>query len=601
MCILGPVDQPQASPLHEPGLDTSVRLRRRLLLGTVAVAAAMAAGFSVVHFLRGRPELAAFSLSALLACGVLIAVLRYTRDHRPAVLVATLYAAGVTLTLLAWGQAPAGDFVWTFVVPPMIAYAGGRRLARWLLPLFLLAASLIVLWPGFVRHALWSELELPVRYLGMLVLISAISFLYELARTRVQEELEVEVRVRQAAERRLERANLRLTEAADQAAKLAAQAQAANLAKTRFLSHMSHDIRTPLTGIVGMTSVLELTQLTEHQRTCVDTIRVSGETLTELIGDILDLARIDAGRVQLRLAPVEPASLLEEVRRVLAPQASAKGLELEVQVDPALPRRLLGDRGRLKQILLNLGGNAVKFTNRGRVDLRLVAHPDDPRWWRVEARDTGIGIAPEQHRRIFESFTQVDLSSTRRQGGTGLGLAIVSRLVALMGGEPSLDSEEGRGSVFRVDLPIQELGDLEEQRGPEPEAPALDPQRLLVVDDNEIVRQVLCALLRHGGHRVEEAGDGAQALERLALREFDVVLMDVQMPELDGMEATRRLRRGEGGVLDPTVPVVAITALADLETREACERAGMSAVVTKPVQAGTLMSVLARVAREQGA
>jgi signal transduction histidine kinase/ActR/RegA family two-component response regulator len=504
----------QSRASSERRLDPSAPLRRRILLGTTAVAALMAAGFAVVHFMRDRPELGYFSL-------------HFTRGHRPAVLVATLYAAGVTLFLLAWGRAPAGDFVWTLLVPPMIAYAGGRRLACWLLPSYLLSAAVIVLWPGFSRHALWNELELTLRYLGLLVLLSAVSYLYELTRNRAQQELEAQVREREAAERRLEQANARLIEAAEQAANLAAQAQAANLAKTRFLSHMSHDIRTPLTGIVGMASVLELTEL-----------------------------------------------------------------------DPSLPQRLVVDRTRLERVLLNLAGNAIKFTNRGRVDLRLRGHPDDPRWWRVEVQDTGIGIAPGQHRRIFDSFTQVDLSSTRRQGGTGLGLAIVSRLVALMGGELGLDSDEGVGSTFWVDLPIVEPGELDEAPPTEDELPSLDPRRLLVVDDNEIVRQVLCALLRHDGHGVEEASDGAQALERLALREFDAVLMDVQMPRLDGMEATRRLRRGEGGVLDPSVPVVGVTALADTDTRQACEHAGMDAVLTKPVHPRTLVATLARVLQD---
>jgi signal transduction histidine kinase/ActR/RegA family two-component response regulator len=588
----------QSRASSERRLDPSAPLRRRILLGTTAVAALMAAGFAVVHFMRDRPELGYFSLSALLACGVLVGVLHFTRGHRPAVLVATLYAAGVTLFLLAWGRAPAGDFVWTLLVPPMIAYAGGRRLACWLLPSYLLSAAVIVLWPGFSRHALWNELELTLRYLGLLVLLSAVSYLYELTRNRAQQELEAQVREREAAERRLEQANARLIEAAEQAANLAAQAQAANLAKTRFLSHMSHDIRTPLTGIVGMASVLELTELTPHQRTCVHTIQVSGETLTSLIGDILDLARIDAGRVQLRPVAVELATLMDEVWRVLAPQADDKGLRFEAELDPALPQRLVVDRTRLERVLLNLAGNAIKFTNRGRVDLRLRGHPDDPRWWRVEVQDTGIGIAPGQHRRIFDSFTQVDLSSTRRQGGTGLGLAIVSRLVALMGGELGLDSDEGVGSTFWVDLPIVEPGELDEAPPTEDELPSLDPRRLLVVDDNEIVRQVLCALLRHDGHSVEEASDGAQALERLALREFDAVLMDVQMPRLDGMEATRRLRRGEGGVLDPSVPVVGVTALADTDTRQACEHAGMDAVLTKPVHPRTLVATLARVLQD---
>ncbi len=563
----------------------------------VAVAGVMAAAFAVLHLAGERPDLALFSLSAVVACGVLVAVLRLTRDHRPAVLVATAYASVVTLALLAWPSAPTGDLVWCFIVPPMLAYAGGRQIARWALPLYLGAAAVIVLLPGFARHDQWSELELEGRFLGALLLVGAVSYLYELARARSQAQLESEVRERRAAERELGLANARLLVAAEESARLAAQAQAANLAKTTFLSHMSHDIRTPLTGIVGMTSVLELGELSDEQRLCVDTIRVSGETLTELIGDILDLARIDAGRVQLRTDPFAPSQLLEGVQRVLAPLADAKGLTLLVDLHPDLPPRLRADPGRLRQILLNLGGNAVKFTERGRVCISLGPRPDgDPRWWRLEVQDSGIGIAPEQHRRVFESFTQVDLSSTRRQGGSGLGLAICSRLVALMGGELGLESVEGQGSRFWADLPLTPAAADDrvgrEDLGP---IPSLSPRRLLVVDDNEIVRQVLGGLLRFEGHSVEEAVDGVAALDRLALRRFDAVLMDVQMPGLDGLEATRRLRAGDGAVSDPRVPVVAITALADPDTRQACLDAGMDAVVTKPVNRESLLRALATV------
>ncbi len=586
-------------PQHEApgGADPSAALRRRLVLSMVAVAGVMAAAFAVLHLAGERPDLALFSLSAVVACGVLVAVLRLTRDHRPAVLVATAYASVVTLALLAWPSAPTGDLVWCFIVPPMLAYAGGRQIARWALPLYLGAAAVIVLLPGFARHDQWSELELEGRFLGALLLVGAVSYLYELARARSQAQLESEVRERRAAERELGLANARLLVAAEESARLAAQAQAANLAKTTFLSHMSHDIRTPLTGIVGMTSVLELGELSDEQRLCVDTIRVSGETLTELIGDILDLARIDAGRVQLRTDPFAPSQLLEGVQRVLAPLADAKGLTLLVDLHPDLPPRLRADPGRLRQILLNLGGNAVKFTERGRVCISLGPRPDgDPRWWRLEVQDSGIGIAPEQHRRVFESFTQVDLSSTRRQGGSGLGLAICSRLVALMGGELGLESVEGQGSRFWADLPLTPAAADDrvgrEDLGP---IPSLSPRRLLVVDDNEIVRQVLGGLLRFEGHAVEEAVDGVAALDRLALRRFDAVLMDVQMPGLDGLEATRRLRAGDGAVSDPRVPVVAITALADPDTRQACLDAGMDAVVTKPVNRESLLRALATV------
>jgi len=582
-------------PDGETLADPTAALRRWLVMSLVAFAGVMAAVFAALHFAAGDVDLGFFSLSAVLTCAVLVVMMRVHRDHRPAVLVATIYAAGVTIGLLAWSDAPFGDLVWCFVVPPMIAYAGGRQFARWALPVYLAAVALIVLLPGFARDVHWQELGLRPRFLGALLLLAAVSFLYELARTRAQGVLETEVRERRQAQGELAEANARLAEAADQAAELAAQAQAANLAKTRFLSHMSHDIRTPLTGIVGMTSVLELTALDEQQRMCVETIRVSGETLTDLIGDVLDIARIDAGRVRLQPAPADPVALVQSVCRVLEPQAEAKGLTLTVAMGAGLPDRVLVDAGRVERVLLNLAGNAVKFTDRGTVTVGAGLTPERAGlWWRLEVTDTGVGIAAGQHQRIFDSFTQVELGATRRQGGTGLGLAIVARLVALMGGELGLDSSVGRGSRFWVDLPLNEAGALAEDDGAAGSLDALPSLRLLLVDDNAIVRQVLGAMLRQAGHLVEDVDDGSLALERLAVRSYDAVLMDVQMPGLDGIEATRRLRAGAGGVIESRVPVVAVTALADEDTRRACQEAGVDALITKPVQGPQLAAVLAR-------
>ncbi len=315
-------------PVPTAAEELNQRLRRRIVASLVGVSGLVAVFLTVYHWMLGVPERALASLSAVLVCLVLGGLLWITRSHRPAVIVATLYAAAMILGLLASGPFPPVDFVWCFVVPLLIAYAGGVELARWLLPLYVVAATVVVLLPGFARRELWAEVELHPRFLGMLVLSSAAAYLYEHTRSKAQAKLQAEVEERRAAQRELAQANAQLVEAAEEASQLATQAQEANQAKTSFLSHMSHDIRTPLTGIVGMTSVLELTELTDEQRKCLDTIRVSGDALTELIGDILDLARIDAGRVELELTPVRPGDLLEEVRKVLEPQATDIGLTL---------------------------------------------------------------------------------------------------------------------------------------------------------------------------------------------------------------------------------------------------------------------------------
>ena len=585
-----------------PADDAPALLRRRVVLLTAGVTAVFSLAFVAYHASQARWLLSLVSASAVAISVLALAMLRRGRSHRPVLAVLVVYSASLTLALLASGWFPAGDFVWCLLVPPLITYAGGLRLARWLLPPYLLAAAAVVLRPGFANEALWARWELAPRFLGVLALTSGIAVLYEHTRSVAQSRLRAEVQERRAAEAELEAANARLADMATRAERLAADAQAANEAKTRFLSHMSHDIRTPLTGIVGMTSVLEMTPLTEQQRRYVETIRISGDTLTELIGDILDLARIEAGRVELAPSEVALRPFLDDALRVLEPQARKKGLTLEGSLSAQLPERVLADPRCLRQVLLNLGGNAVKFTERGRVSIALGVRPDgDPGWWRITVTDTGVGIAPDQHRRIFESFTQVDLGDVRRDGGSGLGLAICGHLVAMMGGELDLSSEEGSGATFWVDLPLEraEADGLPGDRAFDADAP-LAPLHLLLVDDSEIVRRVICGLLGGHGHTIDEAPDGLTALERLATTRFDAVVLDVQLPGLDGIELTRRLRAGSEGVLDPLVPVLGVTAMADATTRKACLDAGMNEVLTKPVQAPRLLAGLARVVTGRG-
>ncbi len=548
-------------------------LRRRIIEGLVITSAVVAMAYALYHLEQGQIARALASVSAMAAAAIVLILLRRFPSTRPAVMAATAYAAAMTLGLLASDSFPASDFVWTLLVPLLIAYAGGLAIARWLLPLYAVAAVAIVLAPSFPRRDLWGELELTVRFVGLLLLVSAMAYLYERNRSRVQERLQREVDERRAAQ---------------------AELSAASEAKSRFLSQMSHDIRTPLTGVLGMAGLLEGTDLDARQRRYVETILVGGRALTELIGDILDMAKIEAGRIELVTSEFTPADLHDEVLRILAAQAEGKGLRLIGSVDPRLPRQLVADPARLREILLNLGGNAVKFTEAGEIELSMGLRPDEASgWWRLQIRDTGVGIPPERHRQIFESFTQANVDVARRHGGTGLGLAICSLLVDLMGGEIGVESEEGRGSTFWVHLPLVTPG--AEWAAPRAAAPPpeLGRLRLLVVDDSDIVRRVVTTQLRRLEHTVDEARDGEGALEMLARDRFDAVLMDLQMPGIDGLEATRRLRRGEAGVLDATVPVVAITALADPETRQRCLDAGMAGVVTKPIEMDVLLRALA--------
>jgi signal transduction histidine kinase len=412
---------PPRDGLSSPGDDlTRVRIRRRLLLLLSASSGFIALAFLLYHLHLGRVDRALFSGSALALAILLMVVLHLSRDHRPALGLGSAYAVGVTLFLLGSPSAPISDCLWCFLVPPLITYAGGLRVARWGLPLYLLAAAAIVLRPGFAHAAHWSMHEQHVRFLGALLLTSLMAFFYEFNRQRALERLE-----------------------------------AANEARARYLSYMSHDIRTPLASMIGTAEFLEMSHLDERQRHHLRVIQKSGQALSELVGDILDLARIDAGRDKPSLAPLCPRQLLEEVELVARPLAQARGLELQLEVDPGLPDPLLGDAARLRQILLNLVGNAIKYTDTGHVLIRLT-----PDWkhqrWRMEVMDSGIGIPADQHKRIFESFARVQDPATLVRPGTGLGLAICARLTQHLGGSIRMESEPRRGSTFTVELPLHE-------------------------------------------------------------------------------------------------------------------------------------------------
>lgn len=380
------------------------------------------------------------------------------------------------------------------------------------------------------------------------------------------------------------------TEALDAARR---EAEAASQAKSAFLAMMSHELRTPMNGVLGMAHALKSSRLTGRQAEQVGMLIRSGDGLMAILNDILDISKIESGRLELETAPFDLVELGERVCDLWADAASAKGLELSFIVDPAAPRHVTGDAARVRQILLNLVSNALKFTDAGEVRVALAALPDAPPGAArigFSVSDTGLGISPDQQTRLFDAFVQAEASTARRFGGTGLGLAICRQLAGLMGGEITVESTQGQGSTFRliIDLPLAAAPDIETAESASDAG--LEGLRILVAEDNPINQAVARAILETLGARIDTAENGALALERLAEGVYDLVLMDVHMPVMDGVEALSRIRAGEVG--DPTLPVIALTADAMSGQDLKFMARGFDAVQPKPIQPAALIAAI---------
>lgn len=375
------------------------------------------------------------------------------------------------------------------------------------------------------------------------------------------------------------------------------RAERAAMARAAFLANMSHEIRTPMNAILGFTDILLLGNLDSQQRRHLDTVRNSARSLLRLLNEILDTAKLDRGVMDLEIKDFDLLSLIDEISSTLGAAARQKGLSLHIRYSDSLPGLFQGDELRIRQVLTNLLGNAIKFTESGHVTLH-VSRANSELHFMVQ--DTGIGIPPHRVAAIFEPFTQADASMSRRFGGTGLGTTISKKLVELMGGRISVESEPGLGTTFHVWLPLPPaLGMLPTSARPQPppmhELPALPPLRILVADDVPQNLELLGLLLTEHGHSVVCVPDGATALERASAEYFDVVLMDVQMPVMNGLQATTQLRSREAASGRQATPVIALTASVMDEDQRAASAAGMDGFASKPIDIDALMREMARV------
>ncbi|MEX2248921.1 MAG: ATP-binding protein [Parvibaculum sp.] len=425
----------------------------------------------------------------------------------------------------------------------------------------------------------------------------------EIALKRSRQELQDRVLDLQVTYEQLDRERANLARTAQDLSDAKEAAENANRAKSAFLATMSHELRTPMNGVIGLADLLLSGEMPSTQRERVEMIRESGECLLTILNDILDLSKLEAGRMTLEHTAVEPREIVETVVEVMRPNAEEKHLTLNVEISDNVPISIVGDATRLRQILFNLIGNAIKFTPAGRIDVTVDVIPDreaDAMELLFTVRDTGIGIPEAILPRLFTRFQQADSSTSRTYGGTGLGLAIARELATLMDGTISVESREGEGSAFRVRLPVRIAEEaataaIQHQPQPQPPAPAPDEPRhlkVLLAEDQPVNQKLMMAVMERLGHDLTIAENGVEAIRRLREDSFDIVLMDIQMPLMDGIQATKVIRSFDEPWHD--IPIVAVTAHAMDGHREAYMAAGMDGFVSKPFKIDLLVAEMER-------